>query len=139
MAKNKGGRPKIIPSDFPKGWEDYCITLYQQGSSDVEIKSFLNIANDTFDRLIREEQLFMETIKRGRAYSRTWWEKNARENLKDKDFNATLWYMNMKNRFGWADKSEIKQDNTNTNIEINTKDLKGSEAQDILKQIINNK
>ena len=47
-------------------------------------------------------------------FSKGWWMKQGRANLKDKDFNYTGWYMNMKNRFGWTD----RQDTTSNGKEL---------------------
>lgn len=103
-------RPKSV-LDLPKGWEKKIIALYQSGASDVEVKAQIyswrgTFSNDLWDRWMKEEAAFSETIKRGRLLSNAWWEKAGRTNLENKEFNFSGWYMNMKNRFGWRDKSE---------------------------------
>lgn len=86
--------------------------MYDQGASDVEVKAHIynlrgSFSNDLWDRWMDEEAKFSETIKRGRMLSQAWWERQGRINLATKDFSAALWYMNMKNRFKWSDKTEI--------------------------------
>ncbi len=128
MAKKKGrsqekqtndvGRPKadfqkeikegIIPTD----WHDQILTLYNQGASDIEIKALISkwrgkFSNDLWDRLMKEDEEFSETISRGKLLSEAWWHKRGRINLGNADFRHQLWYMNMKNRFGWTDKTEL--------------------------------
>ena len=112
------GRLKITPADFPDDWEKGIIDLASEGASDVEIRGFLGICHETWVRLINEDQLFSETVKKARDLCRIWWEKNGRLNLETKDFSATLWYMNMKNRFGWADKQEV--DHTTKGEKVNS-------------------
>lgn len=109
----KVGRPKEDTSILWDGWDDDIIELYSEGASDVEIKALIykmkgSFSNDLWDRWLKEDEKFSETIKRGKLLSQSWWEKNGRSNLKNKDFNYTGWYMNMKNRFGWADKTDNK-------------------------------
>tara|TARA_R110001599_G_scaffold266848_2_gene467681 strand:+ start:454 stop:840 length:387 start_codon:yes stop_codon:yes gene_type:complete len=86
------------------------IDLMKEGASQQEVLATLDISNDTFYRWKKENAEFSETIKRGIQLSQAWWEKKGRISLDDRQFNSTLWYMNMKNRFKWADKQEVKNE-----------------------------
>lgn len=113
----KVGRPKIKMEDLPDGWKEKALNLAKKGASEVEIRceAFQGMKGDEdyvmseglWYRLLEEEPEFLQTVKACGVHCRQWWEKNGRENLKDKDFSATLWYMNMKNRFGWRDKQDF--------------------------------
>lgn len=113
---NTGGNPKIGIDILWDNWYNDILDLYKEGGSDVEVRAL--ILNKTekeckasytlWDRWMGEEIEFSETIKKGRLLSEAWWVRNGRTNLKDKEFNYTGWYMQMKNRFGWSDKTETK-------------------------------
>lgn len=105
------GRPKE-ELKLPEGWYNSILDLYKQGASDVEIKAWIydargSFSNDLWDRWLKDEEQFSETIKIGKILSEAWWSKSGRISLKSKDFNYVGWYMNMKNRFGWKDKQEL--------------------------------
>lgn len=111
----KPGRPKADLSSLPKNWYLEVLKLYEQGASDVEIKALIykwrgSFSNDLWDRWLAEEPEFSETIKTGKLLAEAWWHKKGRTNLSNKEFNFTGWYMNMKNRFGWKDRTDVTSD-----------------------------
>lgn len=94
----------------PPDW-NALLDLYGEGASDVEIARALGITIARFQHLCQETPAFATFAERGRTLSQAWWVEQARLNLWKKDFNVALWNFNMKNRFGWADKTETT-DNT---------------------------
>ncbi len=112
-----GGRPTEDLTSLPEEWYQNVLDEYRQGASDEEIKAIIHewrgtFSNDLWERWMKEEQEFSETIKMGKMLSAAWWIKNGRTNLQNKDFNYTGWYMQMKNRFGWKDKTEVENSGT---------------------------
>jgi hypothetical protein len=109
-------------SSLPKDWYKSVLELYEKGASDVEVKALIykwrgSFSNDLWDRWMKDEPIFSETIKAGKLLAEAWWNKNGRENLKDKEFNYTGWYMQMKNRYGWTDR--VSNDHTTGGDKIN--------------------
>lgn len=112
----KVGRPKKTLDDLPKDWEKRILDLKSEGGSDVECRAALDISKDLWYRFIDDIPKFSETIKKGDELCETWWLKVGREGVFQTsggggvhtNLNPTLWYMNMKNRFGWRDKQEVE-------------------------------
>ncbi|HDZ04852.1 hypothetical protein LCGC14_0370910 [marine sediment metagenome] len=95
------------PSKYSEDIPDKVVSFMKQGYSIEEICLELNVAKKTFYNWCKKHDELLHAKKRGTDFSLGWWMKNARENLENPKFNATLFYMNMRNRFGWADKKEI--------------------------------
>lgn len=110
--KNKVGRPSEGLETLPEGWYNDVLALYSEGGSDVEAWAMIyrwrgTFSNNLWERWMKEEPEFWETINAGKRLSEAWWQENGRTNLQNKDFNYTGWYMQMKNRFGWADSKKV--------------------------------
>lgn len=99
-----------MPAGRPSSYDpSYCkdvISMMSEGMSKTEIAARLGIHWDTFHEWQKKHPEFSDAVKTGDKLSEAWWEEQGRIALRDKDFNATLWYMNMKNRHGWRDKQE---------------------------------
>jgi len=104
------GRPLITLKDLPEDWEKSIIELSKKGASIVELAVELDISRNTLKALTDRDEYFLNTIKRCKRYCEAWWLGKGRTELENKEFSYTGWYMNMKNRFGWADKKEIKEE-----------------------------
>jgi hypothetical protein len=104
------GRPLITLKDLPKDWEKSIIELSKKGASIVELAVELDISRNTLKALTDRDEYFLTTIKKCKRYCEAWWLGKGRTELENKEFSYTGWYMNMKNRFGWADKKEIKEE-----------------------------
>jgi transposase len=104
------------PTKYKAAMCDVVIELMREGASQDEVIGHLDISRETFYRWKEENKEFSDSIKRGKSLSLTWWERQGRLSLKDREFNYTGWYMNMKNRFKWADKQEVKNEGITTVI-----------------------
>lgn len=106
-ARSAGGRPS-------KYKPDYCARVIEGGRVGKSMAAIaaldLDIAESTLWKWAEEHPEFSEAIKSAQRLALAWWEEQGRVNLEEgeKKFNHVLWYMNMKNRHGWADKQEIK-------------------------------
>lgn len=100
-------------------WAEQLVAEYKEGASDVEVASVLNITMDKFNQQYKEVPIFRQLVDLGRMLSTAWWYKQGRINLNNKAFNNMLWIFNMKNRQGWAEKTE----STSTDIPINQQSL----------------
>jgi hypothetical protein len=100
--------PAGRPTKYKEEMCDIVVEMMREGASKCEVCAELDISEETMNQWFKDGKHpeFTEAIKRGVQLSKAWWEKKGRTSLSDKEFSYTGWYMNMKNRFGWADKQE---------------------------------
>lgn len=98
-----GGRPPKYMIE----WCDIVVEMMSVGCSRAEVCAALPDKNtgklgvcwDTFDAAIKKHPQFSGAVKKGLQLGQAWWDKEGRVNLKNKDFNYTGWFMQVKNRF----------------------------------------
>lgn len=90
---------------------DTASSMMQEGCSKVEVIAALGVSKEAFYEWCNPKKSnyhpeFAEVVQLGELHCQAWWEKQGRINLHERNFNSGLWYMNMKNRFGWADQQK---------------------------------
>ena len=61
---------------------------------------------------------FLKSLKLGQKLCLKWWETIGKDNLQNKDFNNTMYMMQMQNRFGWHRRLDGNINITETHKEI---------------------
>ena len=102
--------PAGRPSEFKEGYCQLAIDLMSEGASITEVAAKCGASKQTIYNWMDQFPEFFDSIKKGMELCEAWWEEQGRTNLKTKEFQAALWYMNMKNRFKWADKQTIQHE-----------------------------
>ncbi|UFK09588.1 DNA-packaging protein small subunit [Xanthomonas phage DES1] len=93
-------------SETTAGWARKVYDMYAEGAGDAEVAAELKLTLKQFYQQISDNDKFATLIEFGRTMSQAWWERNARKNINNKQFNTSLWSFYMKNKHGWADKIE---------------------------------
>jgi hypothetical protein len=100
---------------------EFCQMLIEHMAEGYSFESFAKVAGVMEITLYRWTQPdgdwfkpdFYEAKQRAFAENRYFWESKGISGLTTKEFNATIWVFNMKNRFGWRDKQEMTHQGPN--------------------------
>jgi len=103
-----------------ENWRKTLLEMYSQGASDREVICTLKLSKGAWDTLLNAqlECDFAELVETGRLLSHAWWETQGRINLHNPKFQFGGWTIQMKNRFGWSEKSEQSM----TNLDLSNLD-----------------
>ncbi len=119
-----------------KAWAKQLIDLYREGASDAEVAAELNITIKDYYKQLGENSTLATLVDLGRTLSQAFWEGQARKNIKNKQFNTALWAFYMKNKFGWADKTEAINLNDNSSTDLDQ--LRSQIAKDVNRYVREN-
>jgi hypothetical protein len=97
---------KPLETANPSDWIELTMETYRAGGSDVEVCKAIKTTLKKFNEMVANNPKFAELVEYGRLLSEAWWMEQARFALTNKQFNTPLWAFYMKNKFGWADKTE---------------------------------
>jgi hypothetical protein len=92
------------------------INLYREGRQDIEVCRELGITRKQFEKAYATNIEFRNVVDRGRDIAEAFWVEQARVNLADKDFNASLYKTAMQAHYGWADRVDNRNANMNMNL-----------------------
>ena len=122
LDKTKKTLKKVgAPSKYKEEYPDMLIQHMSQGFS---FESFgaspVCVHKDTLYQWLKKHQNFADAKKRAELESLKFWEDLGIKGAKGvyKNFNATSWIFNMKNRFKWRDRTEHTIDEEQNTIKI---------------------
>lgn len=104
---NPVGRPRTSVDNLPDNWRDMLLEIGKDGGSIVEMRAAIGLTQTSWTTLKKDNQDFSDYVDECLLHSQVWWEKQGRKMASGQaDGNAPTWIFNMKNRFGWTDKTQ---------------------------------
>lgn len=96
------------PSKFKKKYNQIAYDLLAKGYSKEAVAGQIGVSKQCFYEWVQEHKDFGDAVDRGTMASCFYWEDLGIRGAQGlvKGFNASSWMFNMKNRFGWSEKSE---------------------------------
>lgn len=119
------GRPSRMDDPVFRDWVcDKVVEMGAQGCSPMEISAEIDVDYRTMDHWREVSPEFSRAMMRAKQLEQGWWERQAHENLKNRDFNANLWLKSAIFRFkDYADQNRAHKleisGRVDQNIEIN--------------------
>lgn len=111
----KAGRPSKYKPEFA----EQLPALFAEGQSVAEVAVVLGVTRDTFYDWVKRYPKFRDAYELGKQVSEAWWSKLGREGASGvQDIQPTVWIFNMKNKFGWRDQPDSREEKQPINIQI---------------------
>lgn len=109
MKKSKKmGRPSKYKPEFCQ----MLIVHMEQGYSFETFSAIIGVDRDTLYEWAKVYEEFSDSKKQAFIKCQLFWEKMGIDGLwgnKEASFNTGVWVFNMKNRFGWKDRTEVEE------------------------------
>jgi hypothetical protein len=146
MAKKKKQKPieeapvkKANPVGHPPDYKpEFCEMLIEHMRQGLSYESFagldeVDVCIKTLYNWERQFPEFLQAKERAKPKSQLWWETTGKNNIISMpgvSLNATVYRMNMINRFGWKDKAEDDK-----KIQIGLENLSDDELDKKIKEL----
>ena len=123
------GKKQGRPTKYSPAMCKRVIEIMAQGRSRGNAATLMGITEVTFYDWMKNNPDFSKAVKIGDQLSLLWWMTMGQINIHNKDFNSTLYMMQMQNRFGWSRKLEGKIDINSYNETVEKKiiEIKGED------------
>lgn len=92
-------RPVGRPTKYKPEYCDEVLELGKQGYSVAEIAAHFEVDKASLYRWQEEDPNFALSMARAKSFEQAWFEREARSNMKNREFNANLWYRSAASRF----------------------------------------
>jgi hypothetical protein len=92
-------RPVGRPTKYKPEYCERVIALGKEGYSHAELAADLEVDKASMYRWAEEHEDFRTALHAAKTYEQAWFEREARSNMKNRDFNANLWYRSAASRF----------------------------------------
>ena len=125
---------------------EYCALLYEHMRNGYSFESFagiVGVCRATVFNWCRDYPDFQEARDRAHSACLLFWEGVAIDNListPDAKLNTGVWFANMKNRFGWKDKTELSGDSQNpiaVNGQVEIKNMTDEQLKEMARSLTN--
>lgn len=110
---NPVGRPRTRIEDLDPNWKDIMMAEAQDGGGPTAYMVKLGIGHSALQTLLTDSEEFRSTFEACILLQQYWWETQGRKMAAGADGNATVWSLNMTNRFNWrSGRNEVVGDKT---------------------------
>lgn len=140
-AKEK--RPVGRPTKYKPEYCERVIALGKEGYSYAEIAADLEVDKASLFDWARAHEDFSTALRAAKTYEQAWFEREARSNMKNRDFNANLWYRSAASRFreDYTERKETQLTGANGGaVQVESKsvdtDALSQEQRDALRDLI---
>ena len=128
---------KKVETTFPENWREIILHSGTEGKHITDFLIKLNISWEAHDKLLDRNKEYRETVNDYRKLCEQWWFNNAHNHMVEnggRNYNARLWSLIMRNKFGknWSDKQQVDVTSQGEKIQENKLQIEIIKPKDIL-------
>jgi len=128
---------KKVETTFPENWKELILESGKEGKHITDFLIKLNISWEAHEKLLERNKEYHETVSSYQKLCEQWWFNNAHNHMIEnggRNYNARLWSLIMRNKFGknWSDKQQVDVTSQGEKIQENKLQIEIIKPKDIL-------